>query len=56
LEDFSHAVSADGALARKNNQLIAASVAHVTQCPLLHQRHNRLVRREGPPEEIIEAI
>jgi len=33
LEDFSHAVFADGALSKKNNQLIAASVADVTQCP-----------------------
>jgi hypothetical protein len=55
LEDFSHAVAADGALSKKNDQLIAASVADVTQ-PLLHQRHTRLVRREGPPEEIMEAI
>src|SRR5215472_15183518 len=35
---FSKAVFADGVLSAKAKQIIAVAVAHVTQCPLLHQR------------------
>jgi AhpD family alkylhydroperoxidase len=55
LEDLSHAVFADGALSKKTNQLITASVAHVTQCPITSAAHSAGPPR-GPPEEIMEAI
>ena len=54
---FSEAVFKDGALPRKTKQLIAVSVAHVTQCPYCIQGHTKAATREGAtPKEIMEAI
>jgi AhpD family alkylhydroperoxidase len=54
---FSEAVFKDGALPRKTKQLIAVSVAHVTQCPYCIQGHTKAATREGAtPQEIMEAI
>jgi hypothetical protein len=38
---FSQRVFADGALPAKTKQVIAVAVAHVTQCPVLHQWANQ---------------
>ena len=54
---FSQAVFKEGALSRKTKQLIAVSVAHVTQCPYCIQGHTKAAVREGASqEEIMEAI
>lgn len=54
---FSQTVFKDGALSRKFKQLIAVSVAHVTQCPYCIQGHTKAAVREGASrEEIMEAI
>lgn len=54
---FSQAVFKDGALSRKTKQLIAVSVAHVTQCPYCIEGHTKAAVREGASgEEIMEAI
>src|SRR5690606_41052971 len=54
---FSAAVFAEGALSKKNKQLIAVAVAHVTQCPYCIKGHTEGAVRAGASEqEIMEAI
>jgi AhpD family alkylhydroperoxidase len=54
---FSRQVFAEGALSQKTKQLIAVSVAHVTQCPYCIRSHTRIALRKGASEqEIMEAI
>ena len=54
---FSQAVFQDGALTKKQKQLIAVAVAHVTQCPYCIRGHVKSATREGAtPEELMEAI
>jgi AhpD family alkylhydroperoxidase len=54
---FSQSVFADGALPAKTKQLIAAAVAHVTQCPYCIRGHTKSALQHGAtPQEIMEAI
>jgi AhpD family alkylhydroperoxidase len=54
---FSKKVFEDGALSTKAKQLIAAEVAHVTQCPYCIRGHTKAASRDGAtPAEIMEAI
>lgn len=54
---FSRQVFADGALSAKMKQVIAAAVAHVTQCPYCIEGHTKAALRRGASEqEIMEAI
>jgi AhpD family alkylhydroperoxidase len=54
---FSQSVFADGALPVKTKQLIAVSVAHVTQCPYCIRGHTSAALQQGATaEEIMEAI
>lgn len=54
---FSQRVFADGALPVKTKQLIAAAVAHVTQCPYCIKGHTKAALRHGAtPQELMEAI
>lgn len=54
---FSQAVFQDGALSKKQKQLIAVAVAHVTQCPYCIRGHAKAATRAGAtPEELMEAI
>ena len=54
---FSSAVFAEGALTKKNKQLIAVAVAHVTQCPYCIRGHTKAALRAGASrEEVMEAI
>jgi AhpD family alkylhydroperoxidase len=55
--NFSDVVFKDGALSSKVKNLIAISVAHVTQCPWCIDGHVRAAKRLGATdEEIAEAI
>ena len=55
--DFSKAVFAEGALDTRTKQLIAVSVAHVTQCPWGREGQVKAAKREGASsEQIMEAI
>ena len=55
--NFSKAVFKAGALDEKTKQLIAVSVAHVTQCPYCIRGHTRGALIKGASkEEIMEAI
>ena len=56
-EEFSKAVFADGALAAKTKQIVAVSIAYVTQCPYCIRGHTRAALRAGATEEeLMEAI
>lgn len=55
--NFSKTVFEAGALPEKTKQLIAVSVAHVTQCPYCIRSHTKSAMRKGASkEEIMEAI
>ena len=54
---FSREVFTDGALPAKLKQIIAAAVAHATQCPYCIKRHTKAALRSGATrEELMEAI
>ena len=54
---FSQQVFADGALSAKTKQLIAVTVAHVTQCPYCIRGHTKAALRQGATrQELMEAI
>ena len=54
---FSASVFAEGALSKKNKQLIAVAVAHVTQCPYCIRGHTEAALKQGATDkEIMEAI
>jgi AhpD family alkylhydroperoxidase len=54
---FTRSVFADGALTALTKQLIAVSVAHVTQCPYCIRSHTGAALQHGAtPEQIMEAI
>lgn len=55
--NFSQTIFKKGALDEKTKQLIAVSVAHVTQCPYCIQGHTKIALRKGVTnEELMEAI
>ena len=54
---FSRQAFAEGALSVKAKQLIAVSVAHVTQCPYCISGHTKAALRHGATrQELMEAI
>ena len=54
---FSNTVFSDVVLPAKLKQIIAVSVAHVTQCPYCIEGHTKAALRAGAsPEELMEAI
>jgi AhpD family alkylhydroperoxidase len=56
-EEFSRAVSVEGALDGKTKQLIAVAVAHVTKCPYCINGHTGLASQAGATHsEIMESI
>lgn len=56
-KEFSRKAFAEGALSRKQKQLIAVAVAHVTQCPYCIRGHTEGALGQGASEqEIMEAI
>ena len=55
--ELSRRVFAAGALDARTKQLIAVSVAHVTQCPYCIRGHTKGARHAGATEqEVMEAI
>lgn len=54
---FGDKVYADGALSSRTKHLIAAAVAHVTQCPYCIRGHTQAALRHGAtPQELMEAL
>ncbi|MBT2735692.1 carboxymuconolactone decarboxylase family protein [Bacillus sp. ISL-7] len=55
--DFNTAVMTDGALSKKEKEIIAVAIAHVTECPYCIDSHTRRAKAEGALlEELVEAI
>ncbi|GGK06544.1 hypothetical protein GCM10007063_31400 [Lentibacillus kapialis] len=55
--EFNNAVFKDGVLTKKDKQIIAVTVAHVTQCPYCIDTHTKKAKKEGASlEELVEAV
>lgn len=54
--DFNEAVFEEGALSKKEKEIVAVAVAHVTQCPYCIDSHTKKAKREGATlKELVEA-
>jgi len=54
---FNNGVFKDGALTKKDKEIIAVAVAHVTQCPYCIDTHTKNAKKEGASlEELVEAV
>ncbi|HLR63378.1 MAG TPA: carboxymuconolactone decarboxylase family protein [Lentibacillus sp.] len=55
--EFNNGVFKDGALTRKDKEIIAVTIAHVTQCPYCIDTHTKNAKKEGASlEELVEAV
>ncbi|WP_188456246.1 carboxymuconolactone decarboxylase family protein [Virgibacillus oceani] len=55
--DFNAAVFQDGALSRKEKEIIAVAIAHVTECPYCIDSHTKSAKKAGASlEELAEAV
>jgi AhpD family alkylhydroperoxidase len=54
--EFNTAVMKEGALSKKEKEIIAVVIAHVTECPYCIDSHTRRAKAEGVfLEELVEA-
>lgn len=55
--EFNSAVLKEGTLTRKEKEIIAVAIAHVTECPYCIDSHTRSAKAEGASlEELVEAV
>ena len=55
--EFNEAVFQEGALSKREKEIIAVSIAHVTECPYCIDSHTRKAKKEGVTlEELVEAV
>ncbi len=55
-QDFNEAVFQDGALSKKEKEIIAVAIAHVTQCSHCMDTHTKKAKHEGASlKELVEA-
>ncbi|ALX50585.1 alkylhydroperoxidase [Lentibacillus amyloliquefaciens] len=55
--DYNAGVFKEGALSKKEKEIIAVSVAHVTQCPYCIDTHTKNAKKEGAElGELVEAV
>ncbi|SFE05212.1 alkylhydroperoxidase AhpD family core domain-containing protein [Lentibacillus persicus] len=55
--DFNKGVFKEGVLTTKEKEIIAVSIAHVTQCPYCIDTHTKNAKKEGASlEELVEAV
>ena len=55
--EFNAAVMAEGVLSKKEKEIIAVTIAHVTECPYCIDSHTRRAKAEGASlEELVEAV
>src|SRR3954454_17619172 len=53
---FNDAVFQEGALTKKEKEIIAVAITHVTECPYCIDSHTRKAKQEGASlEELVEA-
>ncbi|KSU86038.1 alkylhydroperoxidase [Fictibacillus sp. S7] len=56
-ENFSRTVMQEGALTKKDKEIIAVAVAHATECPYCIDVHTRNAKTSGASlEELVEAV
>lgn len=55
--EFNQAVLEDGRLSKKEKEIIAVAVAHVTKCPYCIDGHTKQAKKEGASlDELMEAV
>ncbi|OIK08164.1 alkylhydroperoxidase [Bacillus sp. MUM 116] len=55
--EFNTAVFQEGSLTKKEKEIIAVAIAHVTECPYCIDSHTRRAKAEGASlEELVEAV
>lgn len=55
--EFNEAVSKEGALTKKEKEIISVAIAHETECPYCIDSHTRKAKAEGASlEELVEAV
>ncbi|MEH7274672.1 carboxymuconolactone decarboxylase family protein [Neobacillus vireti] len=55
--EFNTAVMTEGALSKKEKEIIAVAIAHVTECPYCIDSHTSRAKAEGASlEELVEAV
>ena len=55
--EFNSATLKEGNLSRKDKEIIAVAIAHVTKCPYCIDTHTKIAKAEGASlEELVEAI
>lgn len=55
--EFNNAVLKEGALSKKEKEIIAVAIAHVTECPYCIDSHTRSAKGEGATlDELVEAV
>ena len=55
--DFNAAVFKDGALSKREKEIIAVAITHVTQCPYCIDAHTKAAKKAGATlEELAEAV
>jgi len=55
--DFNAVVFKDGALSKKDKEIIAVAITHVTQCPYCIDAHTKAAKKAGATlEELAEAV
>nr|WP_010529708.1 carboxymuconolactone decarboxylase family protein [Lentibacillus jeotgali] len=55
--EFNNGVFKDGALTKKEKEIIAVTVAHVTECPYCIDTHTKNAKKEGASlEELVEGV
>ncbi|MEH7086278.1 carboxymuconolactone decarboxylase family protein [Neobacillus drentensis] len=55
--EFNTAVMKEGTLSKKEKEIIAVAIAHVTECPYCIDTHTRRAKAEGASlEELVEAV
>ncbi|MEH7255440.1 carboxymuconolactone decarboxylase family protein [Neobacillus niacini] len=55
--EFNTAVMKEGVLSKKEKEIIAVAIAHVTECPYCIDSHTRRAKAEGASlEELVEAV
>lgn len=55
--EFNNEVFKEGSLTKKEKEIIAVAIAHVTECPYCIDSHTRNAKKEGALlEELVEAV
>lgn len=51
--DFNLAVFKDGALTKKEKEIVAVAITHVTQCPYCIETHTKNAKKAGDRKSVV---